>query len=183
MQSLENLEGLRTKDIGIISYALMAFNFRSETGVDEQLFKAMLDILPSHSKAIEKHPESLASCLYNLAVRGFYNPDLIGHVLETAKCTKSAALSYSKQLLFLDAYTTINLSGIYNGPRLDENTKSALVKTWCIQMSDLNTRKEQSDVHKVLLGALHTVQNLKLHYKLVQAIPYFRMPSEYKFAV
>lgn len=176
VHALDHLGNFRTKDIGVISHALMLFNFRSQSGVDQKLFKAFLDILPNHGQEFDKHPGSVASCLYNLAIRGFHSPELIAHALRSIKCTKGITLHTCKQLLFLDSYTRINLNG--NGWQLDENFKKALVKIYCTQMPNSGGEKELSDAHKILLGALASVQSLKLDYKLIHAMPYFRTPSK-----
>lgn len=78
----ENLKSTRLKDIERITFALSLFNFKTESGIEQELLLKIVDELKSRVDEIVQHPKSFSSAVHFLSVCGIHDMDLLRSVLK-----------------------------------------------------------------------------------------------------
>lgn len=78
----DNIGAMRLKEIERITFMLALFNFKTESGVEKELLRKIVDELKSRADEAARFPKCLSSCAYYLSVCGVHDVEIIRSVLK-----------------------------------------------------------------------------------------------------
>lgn len=77
----EHLKDTRLKDIERIALILGLFDFKTKSGVENELCEKIFEELKLRVKEIVQHPKCLAACAHYLTIKGLYDVEIIKSIL------------------------------------------------------------------------------------------------------
>lgn len=120
-----NIKEARIKDLERIVLAITKLNFKSGTGIEDELCREILQEIkrPERKFEIEEFPQGLAACIQYLAYKDLYCPSLFAYILSPTivRTVFEKRSTYDVTILFLDSYARINLKEEYSGPYLEKS--------------------------------------------------------------
>lgn len=123
-RSLTNIKKLRLKDMSVIVYALCMFDYKSSSGIEKQLYSAILQELENHRHAeAAEFPNVFNSCVGHLSCVGVHSNRLINQIFEPSNlyAVYGTAKNVCHEILVLDSYAKVNLERSYRGHLLTVN--------------------------------------------------------------
>lgn len=172
-RTLTNLKGLRVKDMLRLMLALNLFDFKSESGIENQLFKAILhELETARFEEIAEFPRMLAQCLRYLVYAGTYSQQLIEHVLDpnTLSAVYGDIGDFDQEILLLNSFVQVNLKDSYRGPLLTEEQCKQMMLRFCADMPTPNA-KSMNRTDELQMEIWHCLRDIYKHCDWVHAYP------------
>lgn len=77
----KDIKQVRLKDIERVAFALGLFDFKTQSGIEQELLSKIIDELKSRVDEVVLHPKCMAACAHYLTMSGVYDVDIIKSVL------------------------------------------------------------------------------------------------------
>lgn len=169
---LLHLTDLRLKDMERICFILQLFNFKSKSGIETKLFKAILNELETRTEEIYEYPRARAQCLRYLAYAGFHSQLQIAQTLHPNNLNRvyGHPANYGHEIQFLDTYTKINLNGKYNGPQLNDEQCAVLARQYCAVPPIDRIKRTLTDELDIVLW--NRLKEIYKHCEWAHVLPY-----------
>lgn len=168
---LENLNSLRNKDLERFTLALCIFDFKSKSGIENDILMAISNEL-SKRTVHNVYFLSLYRCMYFLAIKNYFNMELISYYLDPynlEKCYGSPD-NFDESVYDLDTFVRINLKQTYNGNKMNDATRLAMTK----RLRDgLPADKAVLTPGNVVLSIKDAVETNYGHHHTTSALPIF----------
>lgn len=170
-----HIKELRLKDMERIAMALALFDFRPETGANIKLLETIVNELPNRFESIRKHPQSYIMCIYYLALIGHANTDLITYCLTSAHLETifGKIWKYPREILFLDAFTRINLKNSYVGPQLNSAQRKILTECLYNDSAWHKVDGQLNNFEKIQANVAASVRTVYKYFKMGRVLPHY----------
>lgn len=183
-----NLKQARIKDLERIAFVLSKFDFKSNSGAEDELCCEILQELklPEREPAIAMFPQVFAKCAEYLAHRGAHCPHLLSCILspDFLKTTYGAPSEYGQEIFFLDSYVKINLGNAYDGFQLSDDDRAVMASQLAKSVIS-NDDGRRIYVSDVTLSVSEAVREVFGEPQVINILPHFCEPGwclEEKFA-
>lgn len=165
----------RLKDMERISFLIGLYDFETESGIEMELCRRIVDELKERVPEIVRHPRVFVSCLSYLTQKGVADAELISSVLEP----NFLAITYGKNVLLgrevfaLDGYVQINMKDTYTGNRLPDKKRAQMGKLLTHYLPSRDGKYKLAATDTFLLEIKEAVQKVVEHCHMAHALPHF----------
>lgn len=175
-----DIENARLKDMERICLAISVFNYRSPTGVEQELCAKILSLLETKVDEVIKYPRCFVACLHYLTLCGHYNEEMITSVLDK----RFVDLAYGKnvtigrEIFNLDSFVKINLKDSnYAGNQLSEKMRRSMGKILTQYIPERNQKFRLSKTNRILLEIKETLERILRPNTFKHILPHFERPD------
>ncbi|XP_011177260.2 FAST kinase domain-containing protein 5, mitochondrial [Zeugodacus cucurbitae] len=176
----QDIGNARLKDMERICLAISVFNYRSPTGVEQELCAKILSLLETKIDEIMKYPRCFVACLHYLTLCGHYNEEMITSVLDK----RFVDLAYGKnvtigrEIFNLDSFVKINLKDSnYTGNQLTEKKRHSMGKLLTQYIPQRNQKFRLNKTDRILLEIKETLERILRPNTLKHILPHFERPD------
>lgn len=178
-RAAEDVSALTVQDMERLSHVISFLGFRSKSRIELELFNKILKELPSRIEEILAEPRFFPSLLQSLALKGVYDAELIDNVFKTEFLEYAYQHhNVSNDIWQLDAFTRINLAGVYHGRRLPKQYTRYLAKYKTHFLPNRAGNHKTTANDRILMEIGDCVSGLFGPYKFAQGLPHYRTTGE-----
>jgi hypothetical protein len=174
------IENVRLKDLDRLSHVISLYDIETESGIELEFMKNVLNQLRLRVDEITKHPRCFTSTVHYLSLKGIYDLELIAAAQKENFLTFAFGKNikaYSREILALDCFTKINLKGIYKGPELSEKLKRHIATLQSMFIPYRNQPYKLTHTDKLLLDVKEFAEIKFGPNVITQALPQYERPD------
>ncbi|KAL7029788.1 hypothetical protein ACKWTF_006367 [Chironomus riparius] len=171
---------VRLKDLDRISLVIALFDIQTESGIEMEFLRNVLEELKKRVDEIVRHPRCFTSTVHYLAMKGIYDIELIQAALKESFVTFAYGknyFAYSREILCIDGFTKINLKDIYKGPQLSDKIRKGIATFSSHYIPYRGQPYKLTHGDKLLLDVQELSEIKYGKNILTQAIPHFERPD------
>lgn len=176
----QDIENARLKDMERICLAISVFNYRSPTGVEQELCAKILSLLETKVDEILKYPRCFVACLYYLTLCGHYNEEMITSVLDKrfVDLAYGKNMTIGREIFNLDSFVKINLKASnYEGNELPEKRRRSMGKMLTQYIPERNQKFRLHKTDRILLEIKEALERILRPNTLKHILPHFERPD------
>ncbi|KAG5684956.1 hypothetical protein PVAND_014162 [Polypedilum vanderplanki] len=172
------IETARLKDIERISLTIALFDLKTDSGIEIEFMKNVLDQLKKRVNEIVVFPRCYTSTIHYLSIKGIYDIELLKAALKEKYLHFTYGknhFNYSQETLCLDSFTRINLKDIYDGPQLSERLRKGIATYTSHYIPYSGQPHKLTHTDKILLDVHEYSEKLFGKNIITQALPHFSL--------
>ncbi|XP_017486997.1 PREDICTED: FAST kinase domain-containing protein 5, mitochondrial [Rhagoletis zephyria] len=170
----------RLKDMERICLAISVFNYRSPTGVEQELCRKIISLLQTKVDEVMKYPRCFAACLHYLTLCGYHNEEMLTSALDKRFIDHAYGknVTLGREIFNLDSFVKINLkdSG-YTGNQLSEKMRRSMGKMLTQYIPERNSKFRLNNTDRILLEIKETFERILRPNTFKHILPHFERPD------
>uniref|UniRef100_W8BT31 FAST kinase domain-containing protein 5 n=1 Tax=Ceratitis capitata TaxID=7213 RepID=W8BT31_CERCA len=176
----DEIENARLKDMERICLAISVFNYRSPTGVEQELCAKIMKLLETKVDEILKYPRCFVCCLHYLTLCGYHNEEMLTSVLDARFIAHAYGNNkiFGRELFNLDSFVKINLKNTgYAGNQLPEKMRRTMGKLLTQYIPERNQKFRLNHTDRILLEIKETLGCILRPNTFKHILPHFERPD------
>lgn len=158
---LRDIDSARIKDMERICHVISIYDFKTDSAIEIELMKKILEISKTRVKEILKHPKCFPCLLHYLTIKGIYDEELISSVfhVDFVKHAYGSNL-LGRELFSLNTFVKVNLKDSYKGGFLRDRWVATLGKRMTRYIPERGSEYKLAQTDAILLEMKETAQDL-----------------------
>lgn len=159
---LKDVDSARIKDMERICHVISLYDFKTESGIELDLMKKILEVSKDRTKEILKYPKCFPCMLHYMAIKGIYDEELITTVfnVEFVKHAYGTNLILGREMFSLDTFVKVNLKDSYKGEYLRDKWVSTMGRCTSRYIPERGREFKLALTDTILLEIKETTQDL-----------------------
>jgi hypothetical protein len=176
----KEVETVRLKELERITLVIALYDFKTESGIEIEFMKKVLQELKKRVDEIVIFPRCYAATLHYLSLKGVYDEEMIGAALKEKFIVFAYGknyFNYGREILNLDSFTRINLKGQYVGPQLSERIRKGIATYTSHYIPFAGQSHKLTHTDKIILDVQELSSKMFGKNIISQALPHYERPD------
>ncbi|KAL5278048.1 FASTKD5 family protein [Megaselia abdita] len=159
---MKDIDSARIKDMERICHVISIYDFKTDSQIELELMKTILENLKTRTKEILKYPKCFPCMLHYMSLKGIYNEEMLSSIfdMEFVKHAYGTNLILGREMFSLDTFVKVNLKDSYKGNFLNERRVAAMGKCLTRYIPERGSKYKLAHTDSLLLDIKENSENL-----------------------